>query len=456
MRLGIIQGRAIATAGLLACLWTPLLGAQHSVRTDSALIASIDSLVRAEMGRSAAPGVQLTVRWKGRAILDKGYGLASLSPSSPMTAATIVPIGSITKTFTSAVVLQLVASGELELDQTIASYFPGRDFDQRITLRQLLNHTAGLRPYETLIPDVGAFARTAVRADTILSFVSGAAVNHTPGARFEYVNTGYHLLGLIIERVTGRDYFAVVVSELVSKSNLRVVGPCDSLSGVAVAFERERNGVERVTLPTSRFSFSAGGLCSTSSDVATFLEKIPVLLGAELNDVMLQDTKLANGPPNSYGLGVSTGDLEGHKWFGHGGSLPGIDTFAARYPSDDLTVVVAANIRPFDSETLQKRIARQILGIGEVKVADLPLSDTRRSEYVGSYSMAGRGLRVVDAKGRLAVVGPGDFTLAFQGNDLFVAREDPDIRVQFVRKEGRVSGMLWTAPGRRIELQRAP
>ena len=434
---------------------------------DSALGAALDSLVRAELARTGAPGAQVTVRWKGRPLVERGYGLADVARRTPMTTATSLPVGSITKTFTGAAVLLRadgVAAGGaagrgLRLDDPVARFFPGRDLDPRPTLRHLLSHTSGLAPYETLIPNVGAFARTAIRPDTVLSYVAGAPLQFDPGTRWAYSNTNYHLLGLVLERAAGRGYFDVLAADVLPRAGLRATGSCEARGTAArraTGYERERAGLEVSTPPRVALSFAAGGLCSTTAELARWLERLPRVLGAERFAAMSAPTRLGDGGRHPYGLGLVTGEIGRHEWYGHGGSLPGFDAFAARYPDDDLVIVVAANLRPFDTEALHARIARRVLGVAAPTVADVSLPAERRREYAGTYAVNGRSLRIVESGDRLGVVGPGDFTLAFQGDDAFVAREEPEVRLQFVREGGRVVGLLWTAPGRRIELRKAP
>jgi CubicO group peptidase (beta-lactamase class C family) len=423
------------------------------------LSIALDSIVRAELTRTSAPGAQLAIVRKNRVILSRAYGIADRSVSAPMTAETRIPIGSITKSFTSAAALREVASGTLRLDASVAEFFPGRTLDPAVTVRHLLNHTSGLKPYEQLIPQVVEFSRTVIRPDTVLGYIAAAPMDFRPGTRWAYSNTNYHLLGLILERVTGRAFFDVVTARAATTPALLATGPCGTRArsvGRAVGYEPESGGLEESTLPSVNLSYAAGGLCSTAAELATWFHRLPEFVTDTYFRAMIAPTVLPSGTSTSYGLGFAIGELAGHRWFGHGGSLPGFDGFAAHYPDDSLTVVVLANMRPFDSEGLHKRLVRRVLMIAEPVIIELALTAEQRRQFAGTYGVSGRSLRVIDGSNGLQLVGPGDFTLAFQGKDTFVAREDPDIRLEYVREDGRVVGMVYTAPGRRIELRKLP
>lgn len=411
--------------------------------------ARIDSLVQSELVKTRAPGVQVAVRHRGRWLVDRGYGMDDVARKLPVTRRTVFPIGSITKEFTAAAVLSLVKEQRLSLENKVARYFPALGLDSTITVRMLLNHTSGIPTYERLIPNVGAFARSNVRPDTVLAFLKGVTLDFKPGARWSYSNTGYHLLGLIVERASGTRYFNSV-GALARRAGVRA-DACGAMPHVVQAYDLEEVP-EVVMQPKSNFSFAAGGLCATAHDLALWQEYL-LSRGPPFTQ-MRTPTSLSGSPRVSYGLGLINDELSNRAWHGHGGSLPGIDAFVATYPHDSLTIAVIANGRPFDSESLQKRIARLILGLEQEKVKDLPVSAELRRAVIGTYGSQGGRLRVVEISGQLRLQGPGDFTLLHQGADTFVAREEPEVSIQFVRRAGAIVGLVYTAPGRRYEMER--
>lgn len=449
--------RAIRSAVVAAlCTFGPITAASTQA-TAPRLAAVVDSMVLAAVTRTSAPGAPVAVRWRGTTLVDRGYGVAERTTGIPVSAATVFAIGSITKSFTAAAVLTQVAAGRLQLDTPVARFFPGRSLDPRITVRHLLNHTSGLKPYESLIPRVSEFARTAVASDTILSFIAGKPLDFEPGAQWMYSNTGYHLLGLVLQQVTGRPFFEHIESQLAALG-LHATRACDlrAATHVASGYEVEREGLEASTQPNVSFSFAAGGLCSTAADLVRWFEQLPRSLPAPYGATLIAPTQLADGKRHPYGFGVATGDLAGHSWYGHGGSLPGFDAFVAQYPNDSLTIAIVANLRPFDSEGLQKRVVRRLLDIPDAVLLDLPLSAEQRKRYLGVYTVSGRSLRIEESGQRLKLSGPGDFTLLNQGHETFVAQADTDLQVTFVLDGNTVTGMSFIAPGRRFELRKVP
>ena len=444
-------GRLRPVALLLALLPANVLAQSR----DPALSASLDSLVRAEVARARVPGVAVLVERGGDRLLDRGYGVSDLTTRTPVTAQTVFPIGSITKQFTAAVVMQQVVSGKLSLDSTIANVFPDVRLDHRITIRHMLNHTSGLPRYEQLIPNVIAFAQQNIRPDTVLHYIAGKETAIEPGSRWAYINTGYHLLGLMLERRAGLPYFELLQRDVLRPLGLRATRACAAEAMPARGYELEEKP-EAVPLLKPALPYAAGGLCSTTGDLAIWLRALTSgrVIPADAFATMSAPTMTSSGSRESYGFGLLLGELSGKEWIAHGGSLPGYDSFVARYPAEDVTIVILANGRPFDSEGLQKRLARRVLGIPEPRVVDLPISPTDRAAYVGTYDAGVAQVRIVADGQRLKLQGPGDFALLHQGNRLFVAREDPDLKVQFILTDGIVTGLTLTARGRDYRARR--
>jgi D-alanyl-D-alanine carboxypeptidase len=417
----------------------------------------LDSLVRAELRRTAAPGAAVLVERAGQRLLDRGYGVADVKSAERVAPATVFPIGSITKQFTAVAVLKQVAAGRIALTDAVADAFPAARLDRRITVQQLLTHTSGLTRYEQQIPNVVAFSRQNIRPDTVLHYIAGKALVFEPGTRWAYSNTNYHLLGLLLEQRTKRSFFDHLQQDVIGPVGLRSTRACAAEgTGSAHGYELEANGPELVLPINPALPFAAGALCSTTRDLAIWLRALTngQVVPAESYRRMSSPTQLADGTREAYGFGLMVGEMADHRWIAHGGSLPGFDAYVARYPGDDLTIVVLANGRPFDGEGLQKRLARVALGLPEPRVLDLPLTAAQRAAYVGSYDAGVGEIRIVEEGERLELQGPGSFPLLFQGSHLFVAREDPDLKVEFVLEAGRITGLVLTARGRQYQARR--
>src|SRR5438094_2331680 len=169
-------------------------------------VRQIDSLATAALRNGPVAALSVAVV-KGRdTLVMKGYGFADVENEVPATAETVYRIGSITKQFTSAAVMQLVEQGKVGLDDEITKYFPGfPTHGQRILVRHLLNHTSGIPSYTDIPKRWGRVAMVDLPHDSLLALVSGDSLMFAPGSAFYYNNTGYYMLGMLLEKVTGKN-----------------------------------------------------------------------------------------------------------------------------------------------------------------------------------------------------------------------------------------------------------
>jgi len=169
--------------------------------------ARIDSLVSAEVAATPIAGISIAIV-KGRdTVAMKGFGFADLENQVPATPEHIFRIGSVTKQFTSAAIMLLVENGKLSLDDTLGAMLPNMPAAWRkATLTQLLNHTSGIPSYTDIGPRWSRRMRDDMLPDTILGLITGDSMNFAPGSKWRYNNTGYVLLGMIVEKASGQRY----------------------------------------------------------------------------------------------------------------------------------------------------------------------------------------------------------------------------------------------------------
>src|SRR5690349_14026020 len=187
-------------------------GAQQPSR--AALVARIDSLANAFIADTHTPAVSVAVLRGSDTIVMKGYGEASVEAHRPATASTVYRIGSITKQFTSAEIMRLVERGKLSLDDPMSKYLPDVPLHgQTVTIRQLLNHTSGIHSY-TSEPEWQKTWSKDLTPRQIVAFVDKDTFDFAPGTGWRYNNTGYVLLGMIIEKITGEPYASYLQHDL--------------------------------------------------------------------------------------------------------------------------------------------------------------------------------------------------------------------------------------------------
>lgn len=318
--------------------------------------AAIDRYVVREMTRQRIPGLELGVYRHGRPVLVKGYGLADVEWKVPATGDTLMQSGSVGKQFAATALMMLVEEGKVGLDDAIATYFPGApDSWKAIRVKNLLSHTSGLAEYEE-----GDRAKPGGPFDLRLDFtdaellakVQALPIEHAPGDHWDYRNTNYLLLGLLIEKVTGRFYGDVLHDRIfapLGMTSTRVISDADIIPKRAHGYEIKGGELKNQAYVSRTFNRTADGtLYFTVADLqkwdaALYGERL--LKRASL-ERMWTPFVMNDGRPNAsgYGFGWMMGEVNGRRTISHTGSWQGFTTVINRHVDDGLTVVVLANL----------------------------------------------------------------------------------------------------------------
>lgn len=287
-------------------------------------------------------------------LFRKSYGLANREWDIANDASTRFRIGSLTKQFTAVLVLQLVEEGKLALDQPLSTYldwYP-RENGAGVTLHALLNHTAGLPNYTAsvaVLDDIGAHGSSPI--EVAKEHCLGAP-RFEPGTRFEYCNTDYFLLGVLIETVTGKPYAEVLEERILAPAGMHDSGmdePGPLLAKRAAGYAFGLDGFENAHfIDAAAATYSAGGMYSTTDDLLRWERAL-------FGDVLLSPASralLCTPGLGNYGYGVyATRNGGGHGTttvIGHNGSISGFTATLLRYVEDDLVVVLLDNTRCWD------------------------------------------------------------------------------------------------------------
>lgn len=412
-----------------------------------ALTARIDSIAQAALNGGPIAGLSIAVMRNGEVLHARGYGLADTKAKIPVTPETLFNAASVGKVIAAAAVLRLVDEGKLSLDDDLATLlptFPNPEQGQRITLRQLLNHTSGLADYfyeYTRWEEEG----TPFNPAFVLDYVRDRPLDFEPGTEWRYSNTAFYLAGLIVERVTGRPWGDYVIEEIARPLGLESVVLCDEAGlSRSVGYDVGEDGGFALSVEDAEQGVRGdAGLCMTPLDLARLPDALATsgLLSNERLEAMLGPTVLANGVRVDAGLGVMRGSLDGHPLWGHvGGNASSNVAALLHYPDDGVTVAVLVNTRFGDVGALmiEAEIARLVLGLGEPKLADLPLDPEAAALYLGTYAGDRGGWRyhIVSRDERLARVWAADDTtsvrpLLYQGNNVFGRSDWPMDRFVF-------------------------
>ncbi len=317
-----------------------VLAAWLSARADQT-----DVLIQAEMERRQIPGLSLAVCRAGKLLKAQGYGLANLELAVPARKETVFEIGSVTKQFTATLVLKLMEEGKLGLDEKISRYLGELPAAwSNITVRHLLTHTSGLRNY-TGLPGMEA-SKHLTRADFIKA-LAPHPLDFPPGESWSYCNTGYNLLGFILEKVSGKSYWQLLEERIFKPLGMAATQSRDLKTIIprrAAGYEKE-NG-KRINRDSDLTDvFSAGAIASTVLDLAKWDAALDTdkLLQRSSREQMWAPVRLNGGQTHPYGFGWGLEEFEGRRNIGHGGSTSGFSASLQRFPDDRLTVIVLCN-----------------------------------------------------------------------------------------------------------------
>ncbi len=330
--------------------------------------ADVGHIVGRALARHGA-GVSVAVEQGGRVVLAKGYGLADVEDRVPATADTVYPIASVTKQFTAAAVMQLVEQGRLRLSDTLGGLLPEirwRDPRARhVTVRQLLTHTSGIPSYDS-VPGFGPLDPYPQTHAAILALITGLPLKFAPGTRAAYSNSGYYLLGLIIERRSGLTYAQYLRRRLFPGLGLSHTGACPGRPAPGQAHLYARGGpAPRAAPPISLVNaYAAGQLCSTVIDLLRWQDALRsgrVVSPASYTQ-MTTPLRLTDGSTIAYGFGLDLDPINGRPAVSHEGGFPGDAADLTWYPNDNLAVAVLDNASTVPAWTISADIAHRILG----------------------------------------------------------------------------------------------
>ena len=416
--------------------------------------ARVDSLAKAFLADPQSPGLSIAVIRAGRdTLVYEGYGKADLENDLPATPATVYRIGSITKQFTAAAVMRLVEKGSVHLGDSIGKYLPKLPRAWRpVKVRQLLNHTSGIPSYTDLGDSWARRWGEYMSPDTLVALTAGKPMDFPPGTGWRYDNTGYVVLGMLLEKVTGQPYAAYVDSTLFQPLGLTHTHYCDRAPLIphrARGYQREGSDFTNAPYINMSQPYSAGALCSTVGDLARWNRLLATGKVVSPASYGRMTTPEGDAALNHYGFGLVRGAIGSHPMIEHGGGIHGFITANAYFPSDSLSITVLTNAAPSDPDALLDNVARAVFGIPLVQPTQaaqkIPLPDSVRSAVLGKYDvdMGAKKLLIsffADSTGlQTQAEGQSSFPIYYAGDLTFAAQMDPSLRIHFELENGRAT-----------------
>ena len=349
-----------------ALLILPALAAAQVRPTNATIVREVDSLARAFVAAGSTPSIAISITRGGNPVVTGAWGKADIEQNVDATPISIYELGSATKQFTAAAVMQLVDQGKVKLDESIGTYLPSLPEAWRaVTVHQLLNHTSGIPNY-TAVPAWPQRWGEEMTPDTMIAPTFNLPMDFAPGTKYKYDNQGYVLLGMIIERVTGKRWIVDFAERFAKPLGLSSTRACDVASIIphrARGYDLLNDTVVNAPYFSVSQAFSAGAICSTVGDMARWNLALHTGKVVSAASYRLMTTPEGAAAASRYGFGLIIDTIAGHKLIQHGGSIPGFTSANAWVAGEELSVTVLANSLRGNPGLLSRQVLRAALGL---------------------------------------------------------------------------------------------
>lgn len=351
-------------------------------------VSRMDQVVQSYVTEQQFMG-SILVAQHGKILLDKGYGFANLEWQIPNSPTTKFRIASLTKQFTAVAILLLEERGKLKITDPLSEYMSDAPMAwNKVNIFHLLNHTSGIPNY-TRFPNFAAFTTSAKTPEQQIAYFRDKPLEFEPGSNFEYSNSGYVLLGYLIEKITGQSYEDFMVSQIFKPLGMNDSGydnNADVISSRASGYRVGESGIMNAEYLDMSIPYSAGSLYSTTHDLLRWQN---ALFGRKILSASSLD-KILKPFMNHYGLGVIIQSLEGHQAVLHAGGTSGFNTYMIYSPVDELIIIVLANL--FALGFVAQDLALKMIKLARGHAVILPseriavaVSSETLTEFVGTY-----------------------------------------------------------------------
>ena len=327
----------------------------------------------------------------GKILINKGYGMTNYEHGIPNTGKTKFRIGSVTKQFTAVAIMQLVEKGKVSLKAHISEYLPyfRKDIDSKITVHHLLVHSSGLPNYTDLPNFYAEHSRSAYKVKDFVVQLCSGDLEFEPGSTWKYSNSGYFILGAIIEAVTGQTYEEYLNEHIFGPAGMENSGydnPETILENRATGYKTGKNGLENAGYLDMSIPYAAGSLYSTTEDLykwdrILYTDKI---LSKKSKELMFTPYIAY------YGYGWFIAPKNGHTNYSHSGGINGFVCNFARYVDDDACIVVLANREKAQEGYIASALNAILFGHPydpPGKPAPVPIDPEILKKYTGKYDV---------------------------------------------------------------------
>jgi CubicO group peptidase (beta-lactamase class C family) len=397
------------------------------------------------------------VMQKGKAIYKKAFGMADREWNIANTVNTKYRIGSVTKQFTAACILQLAEQGKLNLDDKLSKYISDYPKGDSITIHMLLNHTSGIKNY-TAIPEFFPKAALPLSIDTMIALFKNKPFDFSPGTKWSYSNSGFFLLGVIVEKTSGKTFNNYLLDNIIKKLGLKntLMDNLDSvLTYRAKGYgQNEQDVWQHAMYISMEGPYSAGAMVSTVDDLYRWTKALHnnQVISAASTKKMLTPYK------ENYGYGIGIDSLKTHKRVSHNGGIPGFASYLGYFPVDDICVAIISN-NESNSTTLGIALSSIMYNLPvqipyhpkEVKIDTAILE-----KYLGKYIATGP-IELIKKNGKLYRHRDGapDLELKPESNTRFFYADESDRFIEFeIDKSGKLIKGWFIGNGEKVEMKK--
>lgn len=295
-----------------------------------------------------APGASVLIVKNDTILYRKAFGMANLELNVQMKPDHVVPLASITKQFTSIAILMLMEQGKLSLKDPLSKYIADFPRGNEITVHHLLNHTSGIKSY-TNLPEFRTKTRLDMTPEEIISYFKNLPLEFNPNEKYAYSNSGYVLLGYIIEKVSGSSYEGFIRKSIFDKLGMKNSYYADSYKIIpnrANGYQLYEGNYENPEYMSTTIAYAAGSLMSTVDDMFLWHKAIQnnILISEKSKQMAFTNHSLSNGKPNNYGYGWAINELAGMTTLEHTGGINGFSTSGIYVPDKKIYAIVLTNL----------------------------------------------------------------------------------------------------------------
>lgn len=341
--------------------------------------------------RDQFTGTVLVAR-DGKPILSHGFGLANREWNIAAKPDTVFRLGSITKQFTAASIMQLAEAGKLSVDDPISKYYAAAPAAwSKITLKHLLSHRSGIPSYTGLPGFFANQSQTNRTPEQIIELTRDMPLEFDPGTQYNYDNTGYIILGYVIEKVSSEIYADYVRKHIFEPLGMKQTGYDDTFSVLpkrAAGYDVQSGLWTNAPYLSMSLPYAAGSLYSTTGDLLIWEEAFfgDKVVSQASREAMTSDYG------NGYGFGLQIVKVGSHKAIVHGGGINGFASDLARFPDDGLTIIVLSNLASAPSSRISSELARLYLGVPAPPppspLVVVSVKPDALDRYAGEYELA--------------------------------------------------------------------